>query len=79
MNMNALSLNSYYYRIFIRINQVYYLKLIITNCEKLFYTFNDPVSILYLEAVMHVKNIFIFLLLKKTNSGLMHKKTGISP
>lgn len=65
MNMNALSLNNYYYRIFIRINQAYYLKLIITNYEKLFYTFNDPVSILYLEAVMHVKNIFYFFTTKK--------------
>lgn len=72
MNMNALSLNNYYYKIFIRINQVNYLKLIITNCEKAFYTFNNFMSILYLEAVMHVKNIFIFLLLKKTNSRLMH-------
>lgn len=69
MNMNALSLNNYYYKIFVRINQVNYLKLIITNCEK---TFNNFTSILYLEAVMHVKNIFIFLLLKKTNSRLMH-------
>ncbi len=73
MNMNALSLNSYYYRIFVRINQVNYLKLVITNCEKPFYTFNNFMSILRLEAVMHVKNIFIFLLLKKTNSRLMHK------
>lgn len=73
MNMNALSLNNYYYKIFIRINQVNYLKLVITNCEKAFYTFNNFMSILYLEAVMHVKNIFIFLLLKKTNSCLMHK------
>lgn len=72
MNMNALSLNNYYYKIFVRINQVNYLKLIITNCEKSFYTFNNFMSILYLEAVMHVKNIFIFLLLKKTNSRLMH-------
>lgn len=72
MNMNALSLNNYYYKIFVRINQVNYLKLIITNCEKAFYTFNNFMSILYLEAVMHVKNIFIFLLLKKTNSRLMH-------
>lgn len=72
MNMNALSLNNYYYRIFIRINQVDIHKLVITNCEKSFYTFNNPVSILYLEAIMHVKNIFIFLLLKKTNSRLMH-------
>ena len=72
MNMNALSLNNYYYKIFVRINQVNYLKLIITNCEKTFYTFNNFMSILYLEAVMHVKNIFIFLLLKKTNSRLMH-------
>ncbi len=73
MNMNALSLNNYYYRIFVRINQVNYLKLVITNCEKLFYTFNNFMSILCLEAVMHVKNIFIFLLLKKTSSRLMHK------
>lgn len=73
MNMNALSLNSYYYRIFVRINQVNYLKLVITNCEKPFYTFNNFMSILRLEAVMHLKNIFIFLLLKKTNSRLMHK------
>lgn len=73
MNMNALSLNDYYYRIFVRINQVNYLKLVITNCEKTFYTFNNFMSILRLEAVMHVKNIFIFLLLKKTNSRLMHK------
>lgn len=73
MSMNALSLNSYYYRIFVRINQVNYLKLVITNCEKPFYTFNNFMSILRLEAVMHVKNIFIFLLLKKTNSRLMHK------
>lgn len=73
MNMNALSLNSYYYRIFVRINQVNYLKLVITNCKKPFYTFNNFMSILRLEAVMHVKNIFIFLLLKKTNSRLMHK------
>ena len=73
MNMNALSLNGYYYRIFVRINQVNYLKLVITNCEKPFYTFNNFMSILRLEAVMHVKNIFIFLLLKKTNSRLMHK------
>lgn len=73
MNMNALSLNSCYYRIFVRINQVNYLKLVITNCEKPFYTFNNFMSILRLEAVMHVKNIFIFLLLKKTNSRLMHK------
>lgn len=73
MNMNALSLNNYYYRIFVRINQANYLKLVITNCEKAFYTFNNFMSILYLEAVMHVKNIFIFLLLKKTNSCLMHK------
>ncbi len=73
MNMNALSLNSYYYRIFVRINQVNYLKLVITNCEKPFYTFNNFMSILRLEAVIHVKNIFIFLLLKKTNSRLMHK------
>lgn len=72
MNMNALSLNNYYYKIFVRINQANYLKLIITNCEKAFYTFNNFMSILYLEAVMHVKNIFIFLLLKKTNSRLMH-------
>lgn len=72
MNMNALSLNNYYYKIFIRTNQVNYLKLVITNCEKAFYTFNNFMSILYLEAVMHVKNIFIFLLLKKTNSRLMH-------
>lgn len=72
MNMNALSLNNYYYKIFIRINQVNYLKLVITNREKAFYTFNNFMSILYLEAVMHVKNIFIFLLLKKTNSRLMH-------
>ena len=72
MNMNALSLNNYYYKIFVRINQATYLKLIITNCEKAFYTFNNFMSILYLEAVMHVKNIFIFLLLKKTNSRLMH-------
>lgn len=72
MNMNSLSLNNYYYRIFVRINQVYIHKLVITNCEKSFYTFNNHVSILYLEAVMHVKNIFIFLLLKKTNSRLMH-------
>lgn len=72
MNMNALSLNNYYYKIFVRINQVNFLKLIITNCEKAFYTFNNFMSILYLEAVMHVKNIFIFLLLKKTNSRLMH-------
>lgn len=72
MNMNALSLNDYYYKIFIRTNQVNYLKLVITNCEKAFYTFNNFMSILYLEAVMHVKNIFIFLLLKKTNSRLMH-------
>ena len=72
MNMNALSLNNYYYKIFVRINQVNYLKLIITNCEKIFYAFNNFMSILYLEAVMHVKNIFIFLLLKKTNSRLMH-------
>ncbi len=72
MNMNALSLNNYHYKIFVRINQVNYLKLIITNCEKAFYTFNNFMSILYLEAVMHVKNIFIFLLLKKTNSRLMH-------
>ena len=73
MNMNALSLNDYYYRIFVRINQVNYLKLVITNCEKPFYTFNNFMSILRLEAVMHVKNIFIFLLLKKTTSRLMHK------
>ena len=73
MNMNALSSNDYYYRIFVRINQVNYLKLVITNCEKPFYTFNNFMSILRLEAVMHVKNIFIFLLLKKTNSRLMHK------
>lgn len=73
MNMNALSLNNYYYIIFVRINQVNYLKLVITNCEKPFYTFNNFMSILRLEAVMHVKNIFIFLLLKKTNSRLMHK------
>ena len=73
MNMYALSLTSYYYRIFVRINQVNYLKLVITNCEKPFYTFNNFMSILRLEAVMHVKNIFIFLLLKKTNSRLMHK------
>ena len=73
MNMNALSLNSYYYRIFVRINRVNYLKLVITNCEKPFYTFNNFMSILRLEAVIHVKNIFIFLLLKKTNSRLMHK------
>lgn len=73
MSMNALSLNSYYYRIFVRINQVNYLKLVITNCEKPFYTFNNFMSILRLEAVMHLKNIFIFLLLKKTNSRLMHK------
>lgn len=73
MSMNALSLNNYYYRIFVRINQVNYLKLVITNCEKPFYTFNNFMSILRLEAVMHVKNIFIFLLLKKTNSRLMHK------
>lgn len=73
MNMNALSLNNYYYKIFVQINQANYLKLIITNCEKAFYTFNNFMSILYLEAVMHVKNIFIFLLLKKTNSRLMHK------
>ena len=73
MNMNALSLNDSYYRIFVRINQVNYLKLVITNCEKPFYTFNNFMSILRLEAVMHVKNIFIFLLLKKTNSRLMHK------
>lgn len=73
MNMNALSLNDYYYRIFVSINQVNYLKLVITNCEKPFYTFNNFMSILRLEAVMHVKNIFIFLLLKKTNSRLMHK------
>lgn len=72
MNMNALSLNNYYYKIFVRINRVNYLKLIITNCEKAFYTFNNFMSILYLKAVMHVKNIFIFLLLKKTNSRLMH-------
>ena len=72
MNMNALSLNNYYYKIFVRINQVNYLELIITNCEKAFYTFNNFMSILYLKAVMHVKNIFIFLLLKKTNSRLMH-------
>ena len=72
MNMNALSLNNYYYKIFVRINQVNYLKLIITKNEKAFYTFNNFMSILYLEAVMHVKNIFIFLLLKKTNSRLMH-------
>lgn len=72
MSMNALSLNNYYYKIFVRINQVNYLKLIITNCEKAFYTFNNFMSILYLKAVMHVKNIFIFLLLKKTNSRLMH-------
>ena len=72
MNMNALSLNNYYYKIFVRINQVNYLKLIITNCEKAFYTFNNFMSILYLKAVMHVKNIFIFLPLKKTNSRLMH-------
>lgn len=72
MNMNALSLNNYYYKIFVRINQANYLKLIITNCEKAFYTFNNFMSILYLKAVMHVKNIFIFLLLKKTNSRLMH-------
>lgn len=72
MNMNALSLNNYYYKIFVRINQVNYLKLIITNCEKAFYTFNNFMSILYLKAVMHVKNIFIFLLLKKINSRLMH-------
>lgn len=70
--MNALSLNNYYYKIFIRTNQVNHLKLVITNCEKAFYTFNNFMSILYLEAVMHVKNIFIFLLLKKTNSRLMH-------
>lgn len=73
MNMNALSLNNYYYRIFVRINQVNYLKLVITNCKKPFYTFNNFMSILRLEAVIHVKNIFIFLLLKKTNSRLMHK------
>lgn len=73
MNMNALSLNNYYYRIFVRINQANCLKLVITNCEKPFYTFNNFMSILCLEAVMHVKNIFIFLLLKKTNSRLMHK------
>lgn len=73
MNMNALSLNDYYYRIFVRINQVNYLELVITNCEKPFYTFNNFMSILRLEAVIHVKNIFIFLLLKKTNSRLMHK------
>lgn len=73
MSMNALSLNNYYYRIFVRINQVNYLKLVITNCEKPFYTFNNFMSILRLEAVIHVKNIFIFLLLKKTNSRLMHK------
>lgn len=73
MNMNALSSNDYYYRIFVRINQVNYLKLVITNCEKPFYTFNNFMSILRLEAVIHVKNIFIFLLLKKTNSRLMHK------
>ena len=72
MNMNALSLNNYYYKIFVRINQANYLKLIITNCEKAFYTFNNFMSILYLEAVMHVKNIFIFLLPKNTNSGIMH-------
>lgn len=72
MNMNALSLNNYYYKIFVRINQAHYSKLIITNCEKAFYTFNNFMSILYLEAVMHVKNIFIFLLPKKTNSRLMH-------
>lgn len=72
MNMNALSLNNYYYKIFVRINQVHYSKLIITNYKKVFYTFNNFLSILYLEAVMHVKNIFIFLLLKKTNSRLMH-------
>lgn len=72
MNMNALSMNNYYYRIFVRINQLNYLKLIITNCKKAFYTFNNFMSILHLEAVMHVKNIFIFLLLKKTNSHLMH-------
>lgn len=60
MNMNALSLNNYYYKIIVRINQVNYLKLIITNYEKAFYTFNNFMSILYLEAVMHVKNIFIF-------------------
>lgn len=65
MNMNALSLNNYYYKIFVRINQVHYLKLIITNCEKAFYTFNNFMSILYLEAVMHVKNIFIFFTTKK--------------
>lgn len=69
MNMNALSLNNYYYKIFVRINQANYLKIIITNCEKAFYTFNN---FMYLEAVMHVKNIFIFLLPKKTNSRLMH-------
>lgn len=73
MNMNALSLNNYYYRIFVSINQVNYLKLVITNYEKPFYTFNNFMSILRLEAVIHVKNIFIFLLLKKTNSRLMHK------
>lgn len=65
MNMNALSLNNYYYKIFIRTNQVNYLRLVITNCEKAFYTFNNFMSILYLEAVMHVKNIFIFFTTKK--------------
>ena len=73
MNMNALSLNNSYYKIFIRINQVYNSKLVMINCENTFYTFNNLMSILCLETVMHVKNIFIFLLLKKTNSRLMRK------
>lgn len=73
MNMNALSLNNSYYKIFVRINQVHISKLVMINCENTFYTFNNLMSILYLETVMHVKNIFIFLLLKKTNSRLMRK------
>lgn len=73
MNMNALSLNNSYYKIFVRINQVHSLKLVMINCENAFYTFNNLMSILCLETVMHVKNIFIFLLLKKTNSRLMRK------
>ena len=36
MNMNALSLNNYYYKLFVRINQYNKYKFIITNCEYCF-------------------------------------------
>ncbi len=49
MNMNALSLNNYNYKVFVRINQEELFKLILINCENYFYTFNKSLSILLLN------------------------------